>query len=81
MAPFMPSGLINLLGAITTVSLANFMIATAAGKLPALLLEAAFSYNLITVGKNYIYLGISMVLAVLFYFGVKKELNRLRKGN
>ena len=80
-APFIPSGLINLFGAITTVSFTNFMMATAAGKFPALLLEAAFGYNLVTVGKNYINLGISMVVAVLFYFGIKKELNRLRKGN
>lgn len=79
MAPFIPSGLINLFGAITTVSFTNFMIATAAGKFPALVIEAAFSYNLLTLGKNHINLGISIIVASLLYFGVKRELNRLRK--
>ncbi|CCO08140.1 TVP38/TMEM64 family protein [Desulforamulus hydrothermalis] len=79
MAPFIPSGLINLFGAITTVSFANFIIATTAGKLPALILETAFSYNLVTLSKNYLNLGISILVAVLLYFGVKIELNRLRK--
>lgn len=79
MAPFIPSGLINLFGAITTISFSNFMIATAVGKFPALILETAFSYNLITLGKNYFNLGISIVVAMLLYFGVKKELNRLRQ--
>lgn len=79
MAPFIPSGLINLFGAITTISFSNFLIATALGKAPSLVLEAAFSYNLVTLGKNYINLGISMVIAVLLYLGVKRELQRLRQ--
>lgn len=76
MAPFVPSGIINLVGAMTTVSLTHFVIATALGKFPALLLETAFSYNVITLGKNYIYLIISIIVAGLLYFGVKKELQR-----
>ncbi|MTI80889.1 MAG: TVP38/TMEM64 family protein [Firmicutes bacterium] len=79
MAPFIPSGLINLFGAITTISFTNFIIATGVGKVPSLLLESAFSYNLLTLGKNYIYLGISILVAIILYLGVKKELNRLRK--
>lgn len=76
MAPFVPSGIINLVGAMTTVSLTHFVIATTLGKFPALLLETAFSYNVITLGKNYIYLIISIIVAGLLYFGVKKELQR-----
>ncbi|WP_238442623.1 TVP38/TMEM64 family protein [Desulforamulus reducens] len=79
MAPFIPSGLINLFGAITSVSLLNFLIATTAGKFPALLLETAFSYHLITLGRNYIYVGISILIALLLYLGIKKEMRRLEK--
>jgi len=79
MAPFLPSGLINLLGALTAIGLWNFMIATTIGKFPALLLETAFIYNLININKGYINLGISVLVAVLLYFGVKKELDRLSK--
>ncbi|GAB6180873.1 hypothetical protein JCM14036_21920 [Desulfotomaculum defluvii] len=78
MAPFIPSGLINLLGAITTISFTNFIIATILGKFPSLVLETSFSYNFVTLDKNYFNLGISIVIALLIYFGVKKELNRLR---
>lgn len=78
-APFIPSGLINLFGAITTISFANFIIATAVGKLPALVLETAFSYNLVTLGRNHINLVISIVVAGLLYIGVKRELKRLSK--
>ncbi len=79
LAPFFPSGAINLLGALTSIPLSTFFIATALGKFPALLLEAAFSYNIITVSKNYVYLGITVLAAILMYFMVKKEFQRLRK--
>lgn len=78
LAPFFPSGAINLFGALTTVPLINFLIATALGKFPALLLESAFSYNILTISKNYINLGISVLVAVLLYFIIKKEFSRLK---
>ena len=79
MAPFIPSGLINLFGALTTISFTNFFLATAIGKFPALVLETAFSYNIVTLGKNYLNLFISLVVAGLLYIGVKRELQRLNK--
>lgn len=78
LAPFFPSGAINLFGALTTVPLVNFLIATALGKFPALLLESAFSYNVLTISKNYINLGISVLVAVLLYFIIKREFARLK---
>ncbi len=79
MAPFVPSGLINLLGAFTAIELRNFIIATAIGKFPALLLETAFMYNLININKGYINLIIGVLVAALLYWGVQKELQRLDK--
>ncbi len=79
MAPFVPSGFINLLGALTAIQLRNFIIATIIGKFPALVLETAFTYNLINISKGYINLGIGVIIAALLYLGVKKELNRLDK--
>ncbi|MFZ5646038.1 MAG: TVP38/TMEM64 family protein [Bacillota bacterium] len=81
LAPFFPSGVINLFGALTSIPLANFFIATALGKLPALFLESAFSYNVITIEKNYVNLGISVLVAVMLYFIVKKEFSRLEKSS
>jgi len=79
MAPFVPSGLINLLVALTTIQPRNFIIATTVGKFPALLLETAFIYNLININKGYINLGIGVMVTALLYFGARKELDRLAK--
>jgi uncharacterized membrane protein YdjX (TVP38/TMEM64 family) len=79
MAPFVPSGLINLLGALTTIQPRNFIIATTIGKFPALLLETAFIYSLINIDKGFINLGIGVIVATLLYFGIRKELDRLSK--
>lgn len=81
LAPFFPSGVINLFGALTTIPMANFFIATALGKLPALLLESSFSYNVITFERNYINLVISVLVAIALYLLVKKEFSRLKKFN
>ncbi|MDD3652848.1 MAG: VTT domain-containing protein [Desulfotomaculaceae bacterium] len=79
MAPFLPSGLINLLGALTTIQTHNFIIATTIGKFPALLLETACIYNLININKGYVNLGIGVIVAALMYFGAKKEIDRQAK--
>lgn len=81
LAPFFPSGVINLFGALTSITLINFFIATALGKFPALLLESAFSYNLLTISKNYINFGVSILVAVFLYFLVKREFVRLKSYN
>lgn len=78
LAPFFPSGVINLFGSLTSIPLINFFIATALGKFPALLLESAFSFNLLTISKNYINFGVSILVAVFLYFLVKKEFARLK---
>jgi len=80
MAPFVPSGLINLLGALTAIRLQNFILATTIGKFPALLLETAFMYNLLNLSQGYTNLGIGVIVAALLYLGVKKELDRLDKA-
>ncbi|KAF1084801.1 TVP38/TMEM64 family inner membrane protein YdjZ [Sporotomaculum syntrophicum] len=79
MAPFMPSGLINLLGALTAIRLQNFILATTIGKFPALLLETAFMYNLLNINKGYINMVTGVLVAALLYWGVQKELQRLDK--
>lgn len=80
MAPFIPSGLINFFAALTTVPLVVFLLATALGKIPALMLEVAFSYHLVTLNKNYLYFAITIIIAGLLYFGVRKEIKRLENS-
>lgn len=80
LAPFVPSGIINLLAALAGIPLGSFAIATAIGKLPALLLETSFSYNLLNISQNYLNLGISILVALLLYWGVKREYARLKES-
>ncbi|AQS60624.1 hypothetical protein B0537_13560 [Desulforamulus ferrireducens] len=80
LAPFVPSGLINLLAALAGFPLGVFTIATAMGKLPALLLETYFSYNLLNISQNYLNLGLSILVALLLYRGVKSEYARLKES-
>lgn len=77
-APFIPSGIINLLSALSTITLYVFFVATAIGKFPALMLEVAFSYNLVYFSQKSINLLITGVVAAVLYWGIKKELNRLK---
>ncbi|SHK62205.1 TVP38/TMEM64 family protein [Desulforamulus aeronauticus] len=80
LAPFVPSGVINLLAALAGIPLLSFTIATAIGKFPALILETSFSYNLLKIGQNYLNLGISILVALLLYWGVKKEYSRIKEN-
>lgn len=79
LSPFVPSGIINLFSAMSSVPLLYFIIATAIGKLPSLIIEASFSYNLLNVSKNYINLTISVFAAILIYMAAKREYLRLNK--
>ncbi len=76
-APFFPSGLINMFGALTSISMRTFFIATLIGKIPALLMESAFVYNVITINKNLFGLVLTSAVVMLLYFLLKKELGRL----
>lgn len=50
--PAMPSGLINLLAAVSKISFASFMLATALGKLPSLVLETLIGHDLFSWREN-----------------------------
>jgi len=58
--PFVPSGVITLVGAISNINIAYFLIATTLGKIPSLALEAFVSYDLININTNWIRLLITI---------------------
>lgn len=63
-APFVPSGVVNIASAFTTVSFSSFLLATAIGKIPSISIEVIVSYDLIHVEENYIRLGITLFVLV-----------------
>lgn len=65
--PAMPSGIINLLAALSKISFAAFITATAIGKLPSLVLESFIGHDLFAWRENLARLLILAALAMLGY--------------
>ncbi|MGG1659805.1 TVP38/TMEM64 family protein [Brevibacillus sp. NRS-1366] len=63
--PFIPSGVINLGAAITTLSFGDFLLATLIGKIPSMVFETFVGHDLIYFGENKLRLIISLLIGVL----------------
>ncbi|MBN2908399.1 TVP38/TMEM64 family protein [Polycladomyces sp. WAk] len=66
--PFVPSGLVNMATALTTIPVWIFLSATAVGKIPSISLEVLISYDLIHVESNYFRLGITLIVLTLGFY-------------
>jgi uncharacterized membrane protein YdjX (TVP38/TMEM64 family) len=65
--PFIPSGIVTFVGAISSLDIRTFLFATAFGKLPSIMLETLISYDLINLNKNWLRLTVTgIALAGLF---------------
>ena len=67
--PYMPSGLLNALGAVSRLSLKEFTVAALIGKLPSTAIEAMIGHDVVTAGENPHRLVFSLVLAVVMVLG------------
>ena len=63
--PFLPSGVVTFAASVSSVGIIAFVIATAVGKLPAMLLETIISYDLINIRENYMRLLLVIVALVI----------------
>ena len=70
--PFMPSGLVTLAAAIGKVSTLHFMIASSAGKIPALLLEAFSVYGVTQLDWPW-KTGLALFALVILVLVLKKK--------
>ncbi|TCS93261.1 TVP38/TMEM64 family protein [Hazenella coriacea] len=68
LAPFIPTGAVNITAAITQTSLLTFVLATAIGKIPSLALEVLISYDIIHIQENWFRLTITLILIIIGYF-------------
>lgn len=69
--PFVPSGIVNLFAAISSMKLITFMVASTIGKIPALLLESYSVFQIISwTSEGKVILALICIIA-LFYV-VKK---------
>ncbi|PTX65072.1 putative membrane protein YdjX (TVP38/TMEM64 family) [Melghirimyces profundicolus] len=69
LTPFVPSGAVNLLGALTTLRFRDFMLATAIGKVPSVALEVLVTFDLIHIRENGWRLA-TVLIALLLIWGV-----------
>jgi len=71
LAPFVPSGLVNLLAGISAISFTSFLTATALGKAPSLVLETFIGHDLIFFTANKERLALLLALVILLYAGIR----------
>ncbi|SEJ64192.1 Uncharacterized membrane protein YdjX, TVP38/TMEM64 family, SNARE-associated domain [Propionispira arboris] len=67
--PFVPSGLITALGAISDIRLKDYILATFIGKFPSALIEVTMGHDLASYRENETRLILLIVLSAAAYFG------------
>ena len=79
--PYFPSGIITALGAVSSIPLREYVLATLIGKFPAVALEVVIGHDLVMYEQNLLRLSLVIVLALLVYSGLWWwQRHRLRRG-
>ena len=68
--PYFPSGVITALGALSSISLRDYIIANLIGKFPSTALEVIIGHDLVNYEKNMGRLTVVVVGAIIIYFGI-----------
>lgn len=68
--PYFPSGIITALGAVSSISLRDYILANLIGKFPATALEVVIGHDIVTYKQNLNRLGITVTAVVLVYAGI-----------
>ncbi|MEG0297046.1 MAG: VTT domain-containing protein [Clostridium sp.] len=71
--PFVPSGFITLAGAVSSMKVIPFTLATLFGKVPSIALEALVSYDVINIQENWIRLVITLLAVIMIWITIKKR--------
>lgn len=68
--PYFPSGILTALGAISQISLRDYVIATFVGKFPSTALEVVIGHDIVNFQQNMHRLAITVLLVMLAYGGL-----------
>ncbi len=68
--PYFPSGILTALGAISQISLRDYVIATFIGKFPSTALEVVIGHDIVNFQQNMNRLAITVMLVMLAYAGL-----------
>ncbi len=74
--PYLPSGLITALGALSSITLADYITATFLGKLPSAWIEVTLGHDLLSFHEHLVRLTILVILSVALYFFLVRKKQR-----
>ncbi|MDU4959508.1 MAG: TVP38/TMEM64 family protein [Sporomusaceae bacterium] len=77
--PYMPSGLITALGAVSSISFRDYALAAIIGKFPAAVLEVVIGYNLVNYERGAAWLSAAVCVAFV-YWKLRQGKKRLPGG-
>ena len=78
--PYFPSGILTAVGAVSSISVRDYVIANLIGKFPSTALEVVIGHDLVNYKEHSERLAILVVLVVLIFWGYKKYRNKNQKG-
>ena len=68
--PYFPSGLITALGAISQITLKDYIIANLVGKFPSTAVEMAIGQDVVNIHQNMGRLSVISVIFLIMYYGI-----------
>lgn len=74
--PYIPSGLLTALGAVSSISLGDYSLATLIGKLPSAWIEVTLGHDLMSLHEHTLRLTILIVISCLAYYTFVKYKNQ-----
>lgn len=78
--PYFPSGILTAVGAVSSISVRDYVIANLIGKFPSTALEVVIGHDLVNYKEHSERLALLVILVVLIFWGYKKYRNRNEKG-
>jgi uncharacterized membrane protein YdjX (TVP38/TMEM64 family) len=73
LTPFMPSGLVNFVGATSNIRFIDFMLASFIGKIPSLMMETLIGHDLVYFQENQWRLALVLLILGVILIGYRIE--------
>ena len=78
--PYFPSGILTAVGAVSSISVRDYVIANLIGKFPSTALEVVIGHDLVNYKEHSERLALLVILVVLIFWGYKKYRDKNKKG-
>ena len=78
--PYFPSGILTAVGAVSSISVRDYVIANLIGKFSSTALEVVIGHDLVNYKEHSERLALLVILVVLIFWGYKKYRDKNQKG-